>query len=240
MKKVFIGVFFLFVSRLSQTQTVDEIIAKNVAATGGAAWGKLKTMKMDISMTSPVAPGRVMYSSITVIHEKAFRMDVTLMGTTLITCLNGDKGWRINPFAGKMDTVTLSADEVKEIKYLADITGLYGYKEKGYTAEYLGKEDVEGKNLHKIKLIVSPTHIQYSFIDPETFFVIKQISVDLPDGQEVTSETRMSDFKIVEGLTIAHNIEDNHPIPDQTVMKITSLVINPAVDETIFEMPVRK
>ncbi|MEY3240402.1 MAG: hypothetical protein RIR11_1840 [Bacteroidota bacterium] len=241
MKKIILGICLLFSAFVSHAQTADEIIAKHVEATGGSAWDKLKTVKMDMSMTSQAAPGMVIPMSITTVHKKAMRMDVSLMGMTQSSCINGDKGWATNPFQGQMDAEPLTADQVKEMKEQTDLAGhLNGYKEKGYTAEYLGKEDVEGTELHKIKLTMSPTHIQYSLIDPESYMEVKQISVVTVDGKEVTSESMMSDYKTIEGLTMPYTVEQNNPMMGATVMKVTKLEINPSVDEKIFEMPAKK
>jgi Outer membrane lipoprotein-sorting protein len=241
MKKIILGICLLFSALVSQAQTADEIIAKHVAATGGSAWDKLKTIKMDMSMTSQAAPGMAIPMSMTVVHKKAMRMDVSLMGMTQSSCINGDKGWANNPFQGQMDAEPLTADQVKEMKEQTDLAGhLNGYKEKGYTAEYIGKEDVEGTELHKIKLTLSPTHTQYSLIDPESFMEVKQISVVTVDGKEVTSESVMSDYKTIEGITMPYTIEQNNPMMGATVMKVTKLEINPSVDEKIFEMPAKK
>jgi hypothetical protein len=241
MKKIILGICLLFSALVSHAQTADEIIAKHVAATGGSAWDKLKTIKMDMSMTSQAAPGMVIPMSITTVNKKAMRMDVSLMGMTQSSCINGDKGWANNPFQGQMDAEPLTADQVKEMKEQTDLAGhLNGYKEKGYTAEYLGKEDVEGTDLHKIKLTLSPTHTQYSLIDPESFMEVKQISVVTVDGKEVTSESIMSDYTTIEGITMPYTIEQNNPMMGATVMKVTKLEINPTVDEKIFEMPAKK
>ncbi len=241
MKKLIFGICILFSVAFAQAQSADDIISKHVAATGGSAWEKVKTMKMDMSMTSQAAPGMTIPMNMTFVHKKAMRMDVTVMGMTQSVCINGDKGWGNNPFAGQIDAEPLTADVVKEMKDQTDLAGhLNGYKEKGYTAEYLGKEDLEGTDVHKIKLVISPTHIQYSLIDPETFLEIKNISVVTADGKETTSESVMSNFKTVDGLTMAHTIEQNNPMMGATVMTVTSLVINPEIDEKIFEIPVKK
>jgi hypothetical protein len=240
MKFIF-SICILFATTFAQAQTADEIINKHVAATGGAAWDKLKAMKMDMEMTSQAAPNMKIPMSMTIIHKKAMRMDVTVMGMTQSSCLNGDKGWANNPFAGQQDAEPLTADQVKAMQEQTDLAGhLNGYKEKGYTAEYLGKEDVEGTELHKIKLVISPTQTQYSFIDPESFMEVKTITVMVVDGKEATSESVMSNFKAVDGLTFAHTVEQNNPMMGPTVMNIVSLVINPVVDEKIFEMPAKK
>lgn len=241
MKKLLFAFTLLLTAFVAQAQTADEIIAKNIAATGGAAFDKLKSMKVEMSMTVQAAPGMVIPMTMTTVHKKAMRIDVSLMGMTQTTCVNGDKGWGNNPFQGQMEAEALTADQVNELKLQMDLKGhLNGYKEKGYTAEYLGKEDVDGTELHKIKLVMSPTHTQYYLIDPETFLDVKSISVITVDGKEVQSETTMSDFKTVDGLTMAHTIEQGNPMTGATVMKITSLVINPEVDEKIFEMPAKK
>jgi Outer membrane lipoprotein-sorting protein len=241
MKKLLsISLFFLFAIAL-QAQTAEEIVAKHIAAMGGANWEKVKTLQMDIKMTAQAAAGMEIPIKMTVVNKKAMRMDVSLMGMTQTMCVNGDAGWANSPFQGKMDAEPMTADQAKDMKEQTEVAGqLYNYKEKGYTIEYLGKEDVEGTECYKIKLVISPTKTQYSLIDPETFYEIKNITVSMVDGKEQKMESVSSDFKTIEGLVFAHTINQSNPMMGPTVMTVNNVTINPPVDNAVFEMPAKK
>ncbi len=241
MKKVLLGICILFTAVLAQAQTADEIIAKHIAATGGKAWDAVKSIKMDAKITAQAAPGMEIPMTMTVLNKQALRMDVTVMGMTQSSAINGDKGWANNPFSGQMDAEPMTADQVKEMKEQTDLAGhLNGYKAKGYTAEFLGKEDVDGTEAYKIKLVISPTNTEYALIDPETFLQLKSTSVVTVDGKEVTSESVMSNYKTVGGVMVAHTIEQNNPMMGASVITFTTIEVNPTVDPKIFDMPAKK
>lgn len=39
----------------------------------------------------------------TVVHNRAAKVEVSMMNILQPVCVNGDKGWAINPFEGKVD-----------------------------------------------------------------------------------------------------------------------------------------
>lgn len=239
MKKVLLSglVFFLALSGM-MAQTADEIIAKHIEATGGKAWETVKTMKSEAKITAQAAPGMEIPMTMTVVNNKAARVDVTVMGMTQSSGINGDQGWANNPFMGKNEAEPLTADQVKEMKFMTDLSGsLYNYKGKGYSVEYVGKEDVDGTEAHKIKVDIGADKTEYKLIDPETWYEIKTISVSKVDGKEVQSESSFSNFKKVGDLVIPHTIEQNNPMMGTSVVTITNVVLNAEVDEKIFEMP---
>ncbi len=241
MQKLLSFSLFFVMAIAMQAQTAEEIVAKHIAAMGGANWENVKTLKMDIKMTAQAAAGMEIPITMTVVNKKAMRMDVSLMGMTQSMCVNGDAGWANSPFQGQMDAEPMTADQVKEMKEQTEVAGqLYHHKAKGYTIESLGKEDVEGTECHKIKLVINPTKTQYSLIDPETFYEIKNITVATVDGKEQKTETTFSNFKTVEGLVFAHTIDQMNPMMGPTVMNVSTVTVNPPVDEAVFTMPAKK
>lgn len=234
------GMLFLLVFA-AQAQTADEIIAKHLEAIGGKAWETVKTMKMEAKLSVQAAPGMEIRMTTVVVNNKSVRVDVTTMGMTQVTCIDGDKGWATNPFAGQTKPGPLPADQVTDMKDMTDLSGsLYHYKEKGYTVEYLGKEDLDGTEVHKIKIVKSPTKTEYALIDPENWYQIKNIKVDRIDGVEVTSETNYFNFKKVGALIFPYTIEQNNPMMGASVTTITEIKLNEPVDEKIFVMPDQK
>lgn len=241
-KSLFFVFTFLFLNVFAFAQTTEDLIAKHIAAIGGeAAWKKVGSVKMEAKITSDAAAGMSIVWTMTAVRDKGARMDVAVMGMTQVAVVNGDKGWATNPFAGQTDPEPMTADQVKSMSDMSDVDGTYvGYKEKGYTVEYVGTEDVEGTETHKIKVKKSETKTEYSFLDPVTFYEIKNIQVETIDGKETKTESVFSDFKQQDGLTFPFSMQQTNPMMGNTTVTMTTITVNPTIDEKIFEMPAKK
>ncbi len=68
---------------------------------------------------------------------------------------DGREAWRFDPFGGRREAVRSSADEARAAAQDADLDGaLVDWKAKGHRVDYLGTEDVEGKQhywINKLK-----------------------------------------------------------------------------------------
>ncbi|MCS7035918.1 MAG: hypothetical protein RMJ33_13565 [Saprospiraceae bacterium] len=242
MKKVLaFALLVLLANAFAQAQTADEIIAKYIAATGGDNWKKVEAIRMEATITADAAPGMAIGWSMTAVRDKATRMEVSIMGMSQVMAAKGDKGWSTNPFTGSTDPEPMTADQVKNLLEQADIDGtVIGYKDKGYTVEYVGKEDVEGTEAHKIRVNKGGKKVEYLFYDPKTFYEIKSIQVDEVDGQEVEVASVYSNFKEVGGIIIPHTMQQVNPMMGATTITITKVEFNPLVDMKIFDMPAKK
>ncbi|MBV9572553.1 MAG: hypothetical protein JOY93_00755, partial [Acidobacteriales bacterium] len=132
-------------------QNVDDIIAKNVQARGGA--DKLKSVQ-SVKTTATMALGGGMEAPGTLIQKRpAFaRLEFTVQGLTAVQAYDGSTAWQVMPFMGKKDPEKMSADEAKEMEETADIDGPFvDYKSKGNKVELLGKVKMEGSDVYKLK-----------------------------------------------------------------------------------------
>jgi hypothetical protein len=237
-KSLFSAVLLLVLSNFATAQSAEEIIAKHIRATGGDNWSKVEAVKMEANIASESAAGMAIGWTMTSIRNKAARMDVSVMGMTQTSVVNGDKGWATNPFMGQMDPEPLTSDQVKSMMDQTDIDGtVIGYKEKGYTVEFVGKEDVEGTEALKIKVNKGGKKVEYILYDPETYYEIKNIQVDEVDGKEVESATVFSNFKTVDGIVMPHSLQSSNPMMGNTTITLTKVTFNPTVDMKAFDMP---
>ena len=81
--------------------TVDELIAKNVAAKGGAdALRALQSVRLTGKLL--VNEGQIQLAYVeTKKRPGAIRDEVTLQGMTAIQAYDGAQGWKVSPFQGR-------------------------------------------------------------------------------------------------------------------------------------------
>ena len=236
-KTLFFAAFTLFSIVFVQAQTAEEIVTKHLVATGADHWAKVNAFKLEATIASDAAAGMSIGWELTAVRDKAARMNVTVMGMTQAVAINGNEGWSTNPFAGKTDPEPMTADMVESMKELTDIDGtLVGYKEKGYTIEYVGQEDVEGTETLKIK-VNKGKKTEYSFFDPATYYEIKRITVEEVDGKSVENASLYSNFKTQEGITMPFSMQQGGGPMGNSTITITAVIFNPVIDPAIFEMP---
>src|SRR5438046_3620926 len=134
--------------------TVDELVAKNVAAKGGAdALRALQSVRFTGKLL--VNGGQIQLGYVeTKKRPGEVRGEVTLQGMTAVQAYDGEGGWTVSPFQGRKDPEKMSADDTKSLMEEAEIDGpLVDWKAKGSTVEYLGTEDVDGTLAHKLKVV---------------------------------------------------------------------------------------
>jgi len=237
MKKALFFVAFLISASFVQAQNAEEIMNKHLAAIGAENWAKINSVKMEAKIASDAAAGMSILWNLTAVRDKAARMDISVMGMSQVVVINGDQGWATNPFAGQNDPEPMTPDQVESMKEMTDIDGaLVGYKEKGYTLEYVGTEDVEGTEAIKLK-VNKGKKTEYVFFDPETYYQIKNVDVEEVDGKAVESATLYSNFKTQDGVVLPFTMQQAGGGMGNSTISISTATFNPAVDNTIFDMP---
>ena len=140
--------------------TAEQLIAKNIENHGGLS--ALKAIE-NTTATGKLTFGGGDFSldlALKMVTQRpaSSRMEATFQGMTLVNAFDGKESWTISPFQGRRDPQRNSADEAKMAKINADIDGpLVDYKAKGYQVEYLGMEDVDGTNAHKLRQVHTRT-----------------------------------------------------------------------------------
>ena len=135
----------LFAQDKSQP-TVDELVAKNIEAKGGATTMKnLQTLRTTGKLLVPgqglIELGYVQIKK----RPDEVRTEASLQGMTQIEAYDGKEGCKVSPFFGRKDPERMSADDVKALVEDTEMDGpLADWKTKGSTVEYLGTEDVDG------------------------------------------------------------------------------------------------
>jgi outer membrane lipoprotein-sorting protein len=223
--------------------TADELIAKNIKARGGIE--KIRAIQSLRSSGkifigdggSSIELGYVEMIS----RPDMYRQEVSLQGLTSVTAYDGTVGWQIQPFSGRLDPERLSADDVKLLKLSADLDGpLVDYAAKGSTVEYLGTEDVDGTDAHKLKVTLKDGDLLYVFLDPDYFLQIRIIAQIKIRGAEVVQEMDLGNYESVGGVMLPFSTEVGPKgQPKNTKITIEKAEINVALDPKLFHFPAK-
>jgi hypothetical protein len=221
------------------TETVDGLVAKNIEAKGGAeALRNLKSVSLKGRML--VSQGRIEFTYTQVKRRPAaVRAEFGLQGMTAVTAYDGTEGWKISPFGGRKDPEKMTPDDTKSLIEDAEIDGpLVDWKEKGSTVEYLGTEDVDGTQAHKLRVSRKNGDINYVYLDPDAFLEIRIITQRMEQGAQVEVETDLGDYEKVGGVFLPFSLESGPKGgTDKQKIIVESGEANVSIDDAQFRFP---
>ena len=230
----------LALSATLSAQTLDEVLAKNFEARGGLE--KIKAVQSFKATGTISLQGGAMQGAITMWQKrpKMVRMEMDISGMKIVQAYDGEKAWHIMPpMAGGSGTPEeASGSQAQEMIEQADMDGfLVGYKEKGHQVELVGKEDVEGTEAFHLKITLSTGQVIHDYIDTENYIEIKMTSSrEMPGRGEAVVDTYLGDYKLVDGLMLAHSFSSK--VEGQTIVEVVidSIEQNVEVDVSAFSM----
>jgi hypothetical protein len=219
--------------------TLDELVAKNIEAKGGAdALHALQSIRMTGKLL--VQQGQIQFGYVTTKKRPgAVRTEASLQGMTSVQAYDGKEGWKISPFQGRKDPEKMSADDVKSLMEDAEIDGpLVDWKTKQSTVDYLGTEDVDGTLAHKLKVVRKNGDVNFVYLDPDHFLEIRVLTQRTEQGAQVEVETDLGDYEKINGVFVPFSMEAGHKgDPDKQKIIIDKAEGNVAVDDGIFHFP---
>lgn len=224
------------VSISSYGQTVDEIVDKHVAAMGGI--DKINAVKTLVTERSLAVQGMEIPTKTIIVVGKAMRSESTVMGNSMVQVIDGNTGWMIRPtmMGGTGEPEDMPADQIKQQKSQMDpFGGLVDYKAKGNTAELVGKEKVDKKDVYHIKLTTKEGQTIDEFIDANTYLITK-VKASM-NGQE--GEIDFADYKEVDGVKFANEMNISNAQMGTMTFITNKVSVNSTVDDATFKKPVK-
>ena len=231
MKKFLFSIFAIMVVGFSYAQdlTADQIVNKYIDAIGGkAAWSKVNSLVMKGTIK---LQGAELGVTSTVVDKKGMRQEFVINGMTGYQIITPDSGWNFSPMQGQKIPEPMTADDLKEAQDQLDVQGnLIDYAAKGHTVELLGKDDVDGVEAYKLKETLKSGKEETIYIDPQSFLIIRDVTKQKANGQEVEQKTDLSNYqKLPEGILVPMSIK----LPFGELV-LTEVKVNSSVDPGIF------
>jgi hypothetical protein len=229
-----------FAAAAASAQSADELVEKYIQAKGGRE--KIKAVK-SVRFAGRMTMGQGMEAPVTmelVPPARKVRQDFTIQGMTGTQAYDGANGWQVMPFLGKTEAEVMTGDDLKEIKQNADLLEgpLFNYKDKGNKVEYLGKGDLEGSPVQKLKLTEKDGDVTTIYLDADSYLELKSETTRTIRGQATDIETTFGNYKQVEGLTMPFTMETKMKgAPGPQVITIDKIEVNTSIAANRFDAP---
>jgi hypothetical protein len=222
---------------LTQAQTADEIIAKNLQARGGLE--KLKGLE-SLRVSGKFAIGGFRAAFVQE-NKRPFKVreEQIIQGMVGIDAYDGKTAWHVVPWEGRKDPDLLSADDRKALIEDADIEGqLVDYRTKDHRVEYAGHDFVEGTDCYKLKLTLATGDVRYYYIDTDTYLELKVETERNIRGTVRYGEIYYGDYEKVNGIYFPFAIESGSKgNSERAKFTIDKIAVDLSLPDSRFAMP---
>jgi outer membrane lipoprotein-sorting protein len=230
----------------SAAQTVDDIVAKNLAAKGGAdklraiesvkTTGRIKTPRGELPVTNWTKRPNMM------------RREIVAEGKAQVLAYDGKTLWGINPLVSP-NPQEISGPLVDKTRKDADDfdSVLLDYKQKGHKVELVPSDGSTGRAGPHLRVTKKNGSIQDIFLNPDTFLEDKiAMEVEQPSqpGQQGTGKkavvaTELLDYRDVNGMMVPFRIRQTFNGQPQGEVTYEQVQFNLPIGDELFRMPAK-
>jgi len=222
-----------------QTPTVDEIVAKNLAARGGLDKLRgLQTMKMTGTIN---VQGMDMPLTVMTKRPNLLFQEMTMQGQRMVSAFDGAKVWAINPMLGPGPR-ELTGQQADMIRDQASFDGpLVNYKDRGDTLEMAGSADLGGAKVWKLKLTRKiGGRSMFIYVDADTGLEKQWSATVDQSGMTIDVDTVMLDYQPTpEGVLVARSMRTLVGGQQQGLLKVLTVEYNVPIEDAAFQMPAK-
>jgi outer membrane lipoprotein-sorting protein len=219
--------------------TVDELVAKNVAARGGAE--KMKAIRTArITAKGVTAEGVEAPITVYIKRPGLMRSESTVQGESIVQAFDGKQSWSVNPLMGSGAPTYGSEQESRNASERAasQLDGhLADYKAKGSKVEFQGKEYVEGSQAYKLKITTKDGSVIYDYLDEKTYLDIKTVLRVIQGGVELEVTSYPSNYKPVAGVMVPLAVDQRIGTLPAMKMVIEKVEVNVPLPDSLFQFP---
>ena len=211
--------------------TVDELVAKNIEAKGGAA--RLKALTTVKQTSTQVMQGQTIAVTTYAKRPNWTRTELNVGGKMVINGFDGVVAWIVNPLAGLTTPVLVSGPQADMIREQPGIVGaLVDYKGQGYTIAVEGMEESGDRNLIHLRL-TRKKQVSHVYLDAMTFLEAKIAN----ESDQFKLEQEFSDYRDVDGVKWPFQIRMLANGVMQSEIKVLTVEFNTPIDDATFRVP---
>ncbi|UKJ08695.1 insulinase family protein [Solitalea lacus] len=210
--------------------TPQMLIDKYIQAIGGAE--KVKSIQSVLVNAEASVQGMTLNATMKQMAPNKEANIMSMNGMILMkSVFDGSNGY--NERQGQK--MPLKADEIAKKKEERTPFPELFYAADKFILAIEGTDKVNDKEVYKVKITSPSGNVSFKYFDVNSGLLLKQeISVKLPNGQEMTQSSEFSDYKLVNGVLIPHAISISAG-QQQIDMKVNEVKVNQGISEADFK-----
>lgn len=225
--------------------TADKIITNYFENIGGEeSFRNLKGQKMTAEVD---AQGMSIPLEIYIMADGRQITKLEVMGMSMSQdAFDGTDAWSTNFMTQEAEKAEAEESENK-LRAIGEYPSpLLDYADKGYTAELMEDEVVDGVDCYKLKVTKKPMlvegeeveNVEYYYFDQESFIPLKTES-EMKSGPEKGAMmiTLYSDYQEVEGMYFPFSMTFKTEDSDGQLIELDTIELNPVVADDFFSFP---
>lgn len=225
-----------FVTSAASAETVDEIVAANIAASGGDAIARIDNFASTGSVAVGIpglgdlqgtieavsAPGRGYYENVHIgpIYQQQG--------------WDGEQAWQRGP-AGRRVLAGYEAAQLAMQSFANTFVALEQLSPAGLKIEQLDEAEIDGRPQEVLKVSTDGGAPSTLYLDRETHLLSRSVTRPNPDEPPVVVD--IGDYEAHAGVMMPTSISIAIEGTSNTRVKLDSIVFNTSVDESKFTMP---
>ena len=220
----------------ASAQTADELIARHIAARGGAAGLKaIETVRIERTIAATFNDIDV------VIYKKRpnlYRSEQKVEGSPSTTVRGfSDTAWET---ANGKTTLREGAGPVEQREVDGDFDGfLVDFKEKGHSVALEGRQRAGADEAWKLKVTMKSGAVRYVYLDPVTLLERRhEATIEVAPNRRIATTITFADWREINGVKFPFAIEEERDAPGQTFVFYTKKIeVNVPMEDGIFRRP---
>jgi len=225
----------------AHAQTLDEIVAKHIAARGGKdRMRAIQTIKMTRTVATGIGP---------TLRVIVYKKRPTLMrleqgpvqpGASLTPRgINADAVWDMSQGKPVPRSPQIAA-ESRDVD--GDFDGLLvDWQEKGHTVTLDGRESLPGGDTYRLKMTLKSGLVRTIYLDAKTYLERRHTGVlNLPGGRQFDVTISFDNWRDVEGVKFPFDITEERTGKEPVVTLVTfteKIEVNLPMDDGLFAVP---
>lgn len=217
-------------------QSLDEIVAKNLAARGGIE--RLRALQtVQTSGTLTLEPIGAIPVTTWAKRPNKFRRDSTLPNRQTSTAFDGTTIWVVDSAGGSPTARAITEPEaVAAARQEGNFDPvLLDYKERGHQVTFVGNEEIEGVPVHHLRVTRKGGQVEHYYLNAETGLERRIVGVAERAGFKTEVRTDLSDYREVDGMMFAFRIQQSSGSEKATVT-LDRVAFNVPIDDGMFTL----
>jgi hypothetical protein len=224
-------------------QSVEEVIAKNLAARGGK--DRISAVK-SVRMSGILDYGDSSEGTLVIEWKRPgkVRMETLYLGMEIIQAHDGNQAWHVQPFMGIQSPQKAAGEQADNIKGLADRVfegPLLDHEAKGNTVELVGRGEFAGQPAIHLRVVEASGRSADLYLHPESYLELGVRETLKIQDQEMVAVTELSDYRAVGGIQFPHVITqrfESGPFAGGAQhLRFEEIELDPAVADERFALP---